>query len=436
MKFDFVSQSYENITTVERLAVGLNKKKYFFLKKQISSAPSTSPTHHPTTTTDMNNFCKKIFDSKLLPTCDSLYAEIPLAYKLGHPNMVKYSASYMFHGINVILDDEDAAIAKAEAEESEQSPSSSSNTKQFYSQSIQCVFEQDIKVCIVVDSYAGVVAAAADTMQQNQVLPAKSVLRINKYLRNCNHTNEQQQQQQPATATAVKDNDAAEKVVVLAKLKLIESKFNYKNVPYELSVGMETKLTDDNDDDVMNHLKNLHDANEWLHAYTWYIRCFFNDDEDFIFRVSFQRHLNPTTTLAGGEHNCQHHQVNHLIGGTINSLSDFNSPTINNNNYTLNITCADLSIASNQFVIVSDLLYKYYNAQRSVQCEKIKPTFMDVKAISNLTVEQKMLLATMELVDINTINDVVTPLDKNTSEFIRHTSIVSNTQKQQNRLIN
>lgn len=293
-----------------------------------------------------------------VPTRESLYAEMKLMRKFDAANVFKYSTISTFDGNTFVLNGQDNDLPL-----------------KFYNQSIHCVLEHEIKMCAV---------ASRSNCNFTEALPvATDVLRIN-YGGNV-----------PTT--------------FIATLKFAEKIFKVHGAMYKLSVGLERKLQQPSDIcDNVTQLK-LCDANKCLQTHYWYIRCFFNDDDDFIFRVSFQRHIDPSTF---GETN-----VENLLDGTINSKVNLNKYASRNkttiirkiigcgtktiNPYTMNITCIDPYIEPDQFVVVSDLLLKYYKTQHLMHRGKIRPTFMNIQAIRDLTTEQKMLLATMELIEFD-----------------------------------
>lgn len=293
-----------------------------------------------------------------LPTIDTVYAEIPKLRNIGCINKVTYSTYATFCGIDKF--------------ECNVNVCSQHQQPQHYD-SHRYHLQQNIDINL----------SNAEDNESSDVLPATTVLVIDYNMKSkskscCDIENDEN------------DNDNSECAVYTARVNLVEKFFNFLGTTYTLQMSMES-LIDDNKitEDILaatRHELKLDEATKHHHVHAWYIRCFFNDDVDYTFCVSFSN-INSNNVVA-----------NHRNITTNNSNTD----------YTMKIECSDVGIQPDEFMVVADLLVKYYKAQHLDQmrygCEvgaltTMCQTFAAISSIADLTAEQKMLLASMELVD-------------------------------------
>lgn len=180
-----------------------------------------------------------------------------------------------------------------------------------------------------------------------------------------------------------------------AHLELMCKKFNVVDTTYTLSIALEAPLLEPLELFTTSSSQlqqpsttttpkqiSLENATNVCTVHFWCIRCSFNDDDVYTFCVSF-------------------------------SSTNSNASKEESQNYTMTVECCDRFIEPDQFIVVNDLLYKFYrfqylcckNSSTNSNSIIIKPTFVVESTIPDLTAEQRMLLATMELVYNNTTED-------------------------------
>lgn len=154
-----------------------------------------------------------------------------------------------------------------------------------------------------------------------------------------------------------RDGVTARPTQVTAKLKVIKRRFNYADSTFKLSGSIEVPVYS-----IDATRASLCDYTNCRHIYYWY--CFVNGVK---YRVAFRENLMQTGKSEGQY-----------------------------TNYILNIECEDETVDPLDFVIVYNLLFKYYKAQYMATDGVIKPEWYNHPSISDLTDYQQHLLKTLK----------------------------------------
>lgn len=321
------------------------------------------------------------FDSKTLnydatmalPSSAMLYAETPLARKLGYANGIKYSTSTTFRGIKRFENNNNRKYA----------------TDQWCGHARRYYFQRNVNVAVAADMttttttispqqrHLKIVEDSKSAAERKDVLPMVNMLIID-YAK--------------PSSTSVSNIVNNTGTTFTARMDVLRKQFNVMGATYALSVAIEAPITVGNTATPTPAIK-LKDATKCHQINFWHIRCIFNDDDQYTFRIVFHRDIfYPSDDV-----------------------------------YTMTVECIDQYIDADQFVVVADLLYKFYKTQRLVRGGTIAPTFAAISAIRDLSAEQKMLLATMELVPLQEIDEqaksLATMCNDHTITFVKNAAI-------------